>query len=70
MPKKRGVQTACCICGYHVAIEELLMCEREPKNTVGNVLLQMIYRTLSGKLSWVCRDSPVWVSKKRLSCTK
>ena len=35
MPRKRGVRTVYCICGYHTAVSELLMCERELKNAVG-----------------------------------
>ena len=35
MPRKRGVQTACCVCGYHKAVGKLLVCERGPKNPVG-----------------------------------
>ena len=34
MPKKLGVQTACCIHGYYAAVEELLVCKenRKPHN--------------------------------------
>ena len=35
MSRKSGVQTACCICGYHGAVGELHTCEREVKNAVG-----------------------------------
>ena len=34
-PRKHGVQTACCVCGYHTAIGKLLVCEKELRNAVG-----------------------------------
>ena len=35
MPRKRGVRTAICICGYDVAVVgELFTYKREPKNAI------------------------------------
>ena len=33
--RKHEVRTACCVCGCHTAVGELLTCEKELKNAVG-----------------------------------
>ena len=60
------VRTACCVCGYHKAVGELLAWEREPKNTVGTYCGSK-ERQLSDterKVVTRCHESPAGIEEE------
>jgi len=69
-PRKHGVLTTWCVCGYHAAVE-LLACERELKNGVG-MYCSSKDRRFIGHWPESCHTMSLYllVSKKRPSCAK